>query len=168
MAKLDNKGFFLAETIVVVGIVATVLALFYSQISVLYSNYTRNAKYNTVESIHAVHNVKTYVSQNYNATLLTDLAASSMPLLDITNYAFDTSGYYSNLIGSLNVRKIYFSLYNINDLITNYATYDIDASFIDYLKTLKVKTEKANTYRLIIILNDGTYSNIYFPLSDLT
>jgi Tfp pilus assembly protein PilE len=53
MKKLGNKGFFLAETIVVVGIVATILALLYSQIAGFYSNYERSSKYNTVESVHA-------------------------------------------------------------------------------------------------------------------
>jgi len=168
MIKLNNKGFFLVETIAIVSIVAIVLVSLYSQISILYSNYIRNANYNTVESIHAVRNVKKYIEQNYTATLVSDLAASASPLLDIKSYAFDATGYYAALIADSNIKSIYFSAYDINALLTNYASYNINASFLDYLKTLKVSDSKADTYRIIIILNNGNYSNIYLSVADLT
>lgn len=162
MIKLNNKGFFLVETIVVVGIVATVLVLFYSQISVFYHNYERNAKYSTVESVHAARNIRIYIEQNYTATLISDLQASSTPLYDITNYGFDATGYYANLVSSLNIDYIYFTPYNINNAIINYANYNVNANFIDFLKTLRVSDDKADTYRIIIVLNNGNYSATLF------
>jgi Tfp pilus assembly protein PilE len=168
LIKLNKKGFFLIETIAIISVVAIVLVSLYSQISILYNNYIRNANYNTVESIHAVRNVKTYIEQHYTPSLISDLGSSTSPLLDIKNYGFDTTGYYNALITDLNIKNIYFSSYNINSLLTDYASYNIDASFLDYLKTLKVSDAKPDTYRIIIILNNGNYSNIYFSTAGLS
>jgi len=164
MTKLSNKGFFLAETIVVVGIVATVLVVFYSQISTFYNNYERNAKYNTVESIHAVRNVGIYIKQSDTVSFLNNFTASGTLLYDITNYSFDSTGYYANLVDSLNVKAIYFTPYNINDVITNYASYNVNASFVDFLRTQRVKDTKDNTYRVIVILNNGNYASTLIEL----
>lgn len=164
MTKLDNKGFFLAETIVVIGIVATVLVVFYSQISTFYNNYERNAKYNTVESIHAAHNIEIYIKQSNTATFLNSFVSANTPLYDITNYTFDATGYYSTLVSDLDIKTIYFTPYNINDVITNYANYDVNASFLDFLKTQHVSDDKTNTYRVIVIMNNGNYSSTLIEL----
>lgn len=161
MKNLNTKGFFMIETIAVIGIAATILVILYSQINLLFSNYERNAKYNTVESIYAVCNIKTYIDENYMEDLLTDLTASG-PMLDITDYYFDSDDYYDSLVTDLNIRKVYFTPYNINNVITNYADYDINASFLNYLKTIKVSDDKTDTYRIIVILNSDEYASVYF------
>lgn len=161
MIKLNSKGFFLAETIVVIGIVAAVLVLFYSQISSFYRNYERRANYNTVEAVHAGQNIKTYMQQNYADTLLSDLYVSDSPLLDITSYSFDTTGYYNALVSTLNAKKIYFAQYNINNVIDNYATYNINASLLKFLQTLRVKDDVEDIYRIIVLLNNGDYANTF-------
>lgn len=170
MIKLNTKGFFLAETIVVIGIVAAVLILFYSQISVFYRNYERRSNYNTVEALHASHNIKIYMKQNYVESLLTDLYVSDSPLLDITNYNFDISGYYSGLVNDLKIKKVYFSPYNINEAIDNYMDYNIDAGLLKYLQTLRVNNTVEDTYRIIILLDNGAYANtlINYEMTTLT
>jgi Tfp pilus assembly protein PilE len=159
MIKMSNKGFFLAETIVAVAIVATVLVIFYTQISSLYRNYERNAKYNTVEALHAARNISTYIDQNYTDKPIGNLITTDTPLIDITSYDFDTTGYYDSLISNLNIKNVYFSSYNINNLITNYTSYNIGASFLDFLRTLRVINDKTNTYRVIVQLNNGEYAS---------
>jgi Tfp pilus assembly protein PilE len=159
MTNLNNKGFFLAETIVAVAIVATVLVIFYTQISTLYRNYERNAKYNTVEALHAARNISTYIDQNYTDKPIGNLITTDTPLIDITTYDFDTTGYYDSLISNLNIKSVYFSSYNINDLITNYTVYNIGASFLDFLRTLRIINDKTNTYRVIVQLNNGEYAS---------
>ncbi len=159
MIKLNNKAFFLAETIVVVGVVATVLILFYSQISSFYTNYERNSKYQTVESIHAARAIKEYLTQ-YGSSAAS-LVNDSTPILNITTYNFDAINYYSTLVSNLNIKNVYLSLYNINSVITNYSTYNFSPTFIDFLKTQRVNDTKANTYRIIVILNNGEYATAY-------
>lgn len=161
MKKLNTKGFFMIETIVVIAIAATILVILYSQINVLFKNYERNAKYNTVESIYAVRNIKTYIDENYTEDLLTDLTTSG-PIFDITAYDFDVNGYYDSLVTHSNIKKVYFTPYNINDVIASYADYDINAAFLNYLKTIKVSDEKADTYRIIVILNSDEYTSVLF------
>jgi Tfp pilus assembly protein PilE len=159
MIKMNNKGFFLAETIVAVTIVAAVLVIFYTQISVLYRNYERNGKYYTVEALHAARNISTYIDQNYTDKPIGNSITSANPIIDITNYSFDTTGYYISLVNNLNIKKVFFSSYNINDVITNYTNYNINASFLDFLRTLKVISDKTNTYRVIVELNNGEYAS---------
>jgi Tfp pilus assembly protein PilE len=159
MIKVNNKGFFLAETIVSIAIVAAVLVIFYTQISVLYHNYERNGKYNTVEALHAARNISTYIDQNYTDKPIGNSITSANPIIDITNYAFDATGYYNSLVSNLNIKKVFFSSYNINDVITNYTTYNINAAFLDFIRTLKVINDKANTYRVIVQLNNGEYAS---------
>lgn len=166
MVKFNNKGFFLAETIVITGIVAGFLAIFYFQISNLYNNYERNARYNTVESIHAANAVKLYAERMGTDSLLSSLTSSGQPLYDFTNYSFDGSGYFEALVSNLNIDTVYITQYNINDLVTNYTSYNIDAQFLDYLKTQKVSDNKANTYRIIVILGNHNYSSVLFSTED--
>lgn len=159
MTKFNNKGFFLTETIVVIGIVATVLVFLYGQISFFYQNYERNAKYNTVEAIHAVRNIKKFIVENdYTTSLVTSLGTNTM--IDITNYSFDATGFYPALITAIDADKVYFMSYTgPSELILNHN--DLDASFLDYLKTLNSGT-KPDNYRIIIKLNNGNYASLYY------
>ena len=43
--KKNNKGFFLAETIVVIALVTTVMAFVYPNVTKLYENYKNRANY---------------------------------------------------------------------------------------------------------------------------
>ena len=43
--KKNNKGFFLAETIVVIALVTTVMAFVYPNVTKLYDNYVNRTKY---------------------------------------------------------------------------------------------------------------------------
>lgn len=160
MKKLQNKAFFLAETIAVVAVVALVLAFIYPQISGLLKGYERTSSYNTVESVHAVNNIKIYINQNDDGSVITDLLASPNPLYDITSYNFDATGYYASLITNLDINKVYLTRYNVDSIITNYASYNIDAKLLDFLKTLKVNDVRNDTYRLIVVLNNGDYVSI--------
>lgn len=157
--KINKKGFFLIETIAVLGITTVVLVTMYSQISNSYQNYSRNATYNTVESVHATRTLKSYIERVGKGPVIASLQASGAPIFDITNYTFDATTYYATLIANLNIKKIYISNYDINSVVTNYVTYNIDAKFLDFLRTQKVIDSK-NIYRIIIILNNGQYSSI--------
>jgi hypothetical protein len=105
---------------------------------------------------------------NYTPDLVSDLTATGTDLLDITTYDFDGTDYYDDLISNLNVKTVFFSNYNINNLITNYTLSNIDAAFLDYLKTLEVIGSKTNTYRIIVIMKNGSYANTYFSTDDIT
>lgn len=155
----NKKGFFLIETIAVLGITTVVLVTLYAQISNSYQNYEKNATYNTVESIHAVHTLKSYMEKAGKGPVIASLQASGNPILDITSYTFDATTYYGTLLSNLNVKKVYISNYDVSSVVTNYATYNIDAKFLDFLRTLKVVDTK-NVYRIIIVLYNEEYSSV--------
>lgn len=160
MAKFNNKGFFLVETIVITGVITAFLVIFYFQISNLYHNYERNAKFNSVDAIHAAYGVKTYLDQTDTSNLISAFNSSGQLIYEITRFTFDTTEYYPSLLNYYKIEKIYISQYNINDVVTNYALYDIDAEFLDYIRTLKVNDSKDNTYRIIIILKNSDYGSV--------
>ena len=137
MNKLNNKGFFLVETLVVIGITILILTIFYKQINTLYHKYEQNFDYNTVQSIHAVNNIILYIEQEVDIVndLLPELGTN--PYLDLSNYSFSTPTYYAALKNKLDIKKIYFTRYNINNFIDSAVTYGFDAAFINYLQTLK-------------------------------
>lgn len=164
MPKTNNKGFFLIETIVVVLIILVVLIAMYRQLVTIYNNYQNTASYNSIASIHAASNVKRYLEQNSMETLVANLGNNQY--LDITNYDLGYSAYYTNLKTYSNIKKIYFTRFNINVMVNNLNSYGFDATFEKYLKTLKLASNSPypGRYRIIVILNDNTYGNIDFTI----
>ena len=70
----NNRGFLLAESLVVSTFVLTVLILLYIQFSNLTTNYKNSYNYNNVESIYDLSSVSNYLlNKNYNlSNQLTD------------------------------------------------------------------------------------------------
>lgn len=157
MKKINNQGFFLIETIAIVGIVITILVTLYSQISITQKNYQLNSKYNTSETIHAAKTIQEYFNQEGITSLISDL--STNPILDITSYEFDTTGYYEQLLDDLDINKIYFSVYDISPVINNYVTYNIDAGMLRFLRSLRV-SDTSSSYRIIMSFSNGEYSSL--------
>ncbi len=157
MKKLNNQGFFLIETIAIVGIVITILVMLYSQIATTQKNYQLNSKYNTSETIHAAKTIQEYLNQEGITSLVSDL--STNPILDITSYEFDSTGYYGQLLSDLGINKIYFSVYDVSPIINYYGTYNIDLGMLRFLKSLRVIDTSSN-YRIIMSFSNGEYSSL--------
>ncbi|MDD3048451.1 MAG: glycine-rich protein [Bacilli bacterium] len=169
MRKIDNKGFFLAETIVVVTIVATVLVLFYSQISKIYHNYENNSSYNTSTALHSANNIKKFLVQEDLATAVSALTAvAPASIVDITNYTFTNADYFTGLKTSTNVRKIYFAKFQLNNLINGIEASTLDAATFDFIKTLKTINNPVatNKYYLIVSFTDGTFASLVIDTND--
>lgn len=160
MWKLNKKGFLLAETLVVVGIATAILVVFYEQISNSYHTYQKNAYYDSIQAIHAANNIKKIIIEDGVANFVSALGSND--IIDITNHTYTDAAYVSSLIATSNIKNIYFSKYNLNDVLSDISAFPFDALFIDYLKTLSISsTIGANSfYRIIIILNDNSYSSI--------
>ena len=61
MKKLSNKGFMLTETLIVATMLITVLLVMYLQFKVVMRSYNNSFKYNTVNNLHSLYNVKQYI-----------------------------------------------------------------------------------------------------------
>lgn len=166
--KKNNKGFFLAETIVVIALVTTVMAFVYPNVSKLNENYKNRTKYyDQTEDLYALKAIydamehtesgKTYTenSEVYNLNkfdeYITDIYT---PDSRGTKKIVDDDG---NFI-KLNITRDAVKINGLKNLYI--ASYMADLSddnynFNKYLKRLKKTTNDPSAYRLIGIFEDG-------------
>ncbi len=170
MKKMNNKGIFLIETLIVTTISIAVLTLFYRQIATFYQRYEDNYYYDRVQGVHAANNIKTLIFQEGIEGLIEELDDNL--IIDITDYEFNQNvsrqDFYQFLKDYSNIDKIYFTPFNINELINNINPYNFDYLFINYLKTLAtISIEEENVYRLILVFNNDTFASVLIEDSGL-
>ena len=66
MKKEDKNGFFLSETMVVIAVVSVVLLGVFKIFSHVYTNYKQEERYNTINAINALSNIKKYFDLAFN------------------------------------------------------------------------------------------------------
>lgn len=144
--KKNNRGFFLAETIVVIALVTTVMAFVYPNVTSLYDNYkNRTNYYDQTEDLYLLRAIYDKLESKDKLNELTDDGCkvfNSGDKSEITEYR---------------------SKYNIDRLyITGYMTEvsDGDYNFNKYLKRLKKTTYDKVSYRLIAKFKSGKYASI--------
>lgn len=166
--KKNNKGFFLAETIVVIALVTTIMAFVYPNVSKLNENYKNRTKYYdqtedlyTLEAVYDSMRATNYPQTNYmESNVKTDLNVFDFYVTDqnIPN----SRG--TKKIGLTNIENIgLFGANGINGLYELYiASYMENLSdpnhnynFNKYLKRLKKTTNDPSAYRLIGVFNEN-------------
>lgn len=159
--KKNNKGFFLAETIVMIALVTTVIAFLYPNVSKLYENYNNRIKYHDqTEDLYFLRAVYGYLTARGGKIVLND-----DELVDITaqvNGIFDGENGLIKLFvtGYMETPKI-----DIND----YSGEDFEPSDLNkYLHRLKKTNYEPNAYRLIGIFENNRYASIKIAGIDVT
>lgn len=146
--KKNNKGFFLAETIVVIALVTTIMAFVYPNVTKLYENYKNRANYyDQTEDLYALKAVyeanKGIIDKKTEGTSIdcseNELGGKYISVLDEISL--------SNKPTILD--KLYISSYMSNLSSDNY-------NFNKYLKRIKKTTYDSVSYRLIGIFNIGS------------
>lgn len=144
--KKNNKGFFLAETIVVIALVTTVMAFVYPNVTNLYDNYKNRTKYyDQTEDLYLLRAIYDELNSNDELNKLTNDGCKEFndgDKKEITKYK---------------------NIYNIDNLyITGYMTEvsDTNYNFNKYLKRLKKTTYDKVSYRLIVKFRNGRYASI--------
>lgn len=169
--KKNNKGFFLAETIVVIALVTTVMAFVYPNVSKLNENYNNRTKYyDQTEDLYALKAIydamehtdsgKTY-TENSEVYNLNKFDVHITDCNDVDNKCtHDSRGTETlNLTEITDIES--FGATGINGLKNLYvASYMADLSddnynFNKYLKRLKKTTNDPSAYRLIGIFEHG-------------
>ena len=138
--KNKNMGFFLAETIVMIALVTSVMAFVFPNISKLYINFENKVKYyDQPEDIY-------YLMAYYQANSL--------------NINKRTIGNMKQEIGEKKFKKLEEIVKDTNktiyiaDYMGNYNS-ENDFNFNRYLKRLKKTTSDYSSYRIIGIFNDN-------------
>jgi type II secretory pathway pseudopilin PulG len=179
--KKNNKGFFLAETIVVIALVTTVMAFVYPNVSKLNENYNNRTKYyDQTEDLYALKAIydamehtdsgKTYTyTENSEVYNLNKFDVHITDCNDVDNKCTpDSRG--TKTFGLTKITDIgSFGATGINGLDKLYiASYmanlsDSNYNFNKYLKRLRKSTNDPSAYRLIGIFkenNETRYASI--------
>jgi len=161
-----NKGFVLAETLVVTTFVAGVLIFLFIQFTSLSKNYEQSYKYNTVEGLYALRNIRDYILDDNNTLLsITEKIDGSnytgKEYLEITECSdFSEKEYCLKLFELYNINRIYVSLNKFNKTVFK----EFDEEFKTFINL--IKSDGSEKYRLIVEFNDSTFATIRFGEND--
>ena len=162
MKKMNNKGFMLAETLIVATFSMTVLVLLFVYFKDLVTTYNANYRYNTVEGIYNADTIKKYLIQNNRLSYLNTQANNGAYVILTTSNAPGDTTAYNNLINAIDAKTILYTNSNLTSLrnkIENSNPSDISNGMKEFIGKLDDVDHK---HRLIIEYNNGDFATITF------
>lgn len=163
MKKFNNRGFMLTELLVTSTLVCTVLIFLYAQFFSVKKSYENSFKYNTVNGLYALSNVRDFLVDNDIYILKQNLLLNDyVDLTDESNnrIVLNDSEYFNTLITKLNIKNIIFTKENLTDLISNLNsmpdTFEDMKKFIRYIDYNKT----GSLYRIIVEYADNTFATL--------
>ena len=162
MKKNNKKGFILAETIAVSTIVLAALVIIYTQFISINNSYYRSFKYNTVDDLYAVNNLKNYVEADGVENLIQYIDNSEYTYADITACSTDyfvEYMYCETLLKSLNIKTAIFTKEDVQPL-QNYLKGNNIFSENMYSFIKSIHSDNSNSYRLIVEFKDDTFATL--------
>lgn len=148
--KKNNKGFFLAETIVVIALVTTVMAFVYPNVTKLYENYKNRANYydqtEDLYALKAVYEANKGIINNKTEGKSDGCSKEEEGGRNISGLEEITN---TNIKKPNILIELYISSYMSNLSSGNY-------NFNKYLKRLKKTNYDSAAYRLIGVFVEGT------------
>lgn len=168
MKKLDSKGFLLTELLVTATLVSTVLIFLYTQFYTIKRSYDTSFKYNTVNGLYALSNVRSFLEENDIYILTQGLNTTSYVDLKNDNLYTANTTYFNELMTGLNIKYLIFTNQNIDNLINqinNGTALNSDTNEYEDLKKFIKRIDfdnkdTNNNYRIIAEFNDNTFASI--------
>lgn len=168
MKKLDSKGFLLTELLVTATLVSTVLIFLYTQFYTIKRSYDTSFKYNTVNGLYALSNVRSFLEENDIYILTQGLNTTSYVDLKNDNLQTANTTYFNELMTGLNIKYLIFTNQNIDNLINqinNGTALNSDTNEYEDLKKFIKRIDfdnkdTNNNYRIIAEFNDNTFASI--------
>lgn len=156
MKKKSNKGFMLAETLIVTSFVAGILIFLFIQFTNLNENYEDSYSYNSVDGLYALRNIKNYI-KNDSSAYQSLSQINSTTYIDMSDCAnvFERE-YCERLLELVDIKKIY--------IVENYFDTDLFSNADEDFKKFigMIDSEGNEKYRLLAEFNDSTYATIRF------
>ena len=147
----------LAETLIVTTFVSGILIFLFIQFNNLSSAYNESYKYNTVEGLYSLRNIRDYVYNEPDIYYEIDDVVDFNEILDITDCE-------KNRAFELEYCKLLFELEDIKTLIVATNSFNLEnfENRDEELKMFvgKIKPTGDEKYRLIAEFNDGTFATI--------
>lgn len=144
--KKNNKGFFLAETIVVIALVTTVMAFVFPNVTKLYENYKNRANY--YDQTEDLYVLRAY-SELYSNQIQKDTKGTCDGNTEVGVKVLDDLKPISTSNDFGNLKNLYITSYMSSPSSSNY-------NFNRYLKRIKKTTYDSASYRLIGVFEDGS------------
>jgi len=150
LKKKNNKGFFLAETIVVVALITIVMAFVYPNVAKLYDNYSKRANYyDQIQDLYTLKAIRSKLIDNQLKLIIESSALkSSSDAIQPMNH--------SNMG---DIKALYLTRYITTAKTENLPIGDLykdDYDFNKYLTRLRKTTFDNKAYRLIgVFQKDG-------------
>ena len=153
MRKINDKGFMLAETLIVTTFVAGVLIFLFIQFSKLSNSYNNYYNYNSTEKLYALEDIKNYIQNDSNVSSIPGLIEDT-GYVEITNCEiFSDRDYCLKLFELENVNKIYI----IHNSIFNSKLDMEDKDVLTFFKSIK---NDNSIYKTICNFKDGSYASL--------
>ena len=155
--KKNNKGFMLAETLLVTVFVAGVLIYLFLQFSNLNNNYNDSYRYNSVEELYALEDIVDFIQNDEFAINYIYGNTSYLHYIDISNCSlFTDTATCRKLLKLANVNEIFITT---NTIPKTYITdYSVGLNkFID-----KVTPGETEPYRIVASFKNGNYATLRF------
>ena len=156
MNKKSNKGFLLAESLIVTTFVLTVLIYLFAQFKNLMIEYKNNYRYNTVENIYNLGSLGKYIDNHDEVNL-------SRGIIYINEQNLEQSdNIFISMASEMGIEYIIFDDSDIEKVKNNINGYNQDIvkqdmiDFIEKVKTIKIE----NKGRLIAKFTNGNFATI--------
>lgn len=152
--KKNDRGFMLIETLLVGLFVASTLIYLYIQFSNLSRSYSDSFKYNTVEGLYALRDIREYLVLNQDSI--------ENEIFD-NNYTLDPCSilpdeeYCRALIEKENIDTI---IITYNEVANSNIPGDIDQNLLDFIN--RIEPVGQEEYRIIASFNNKTYATLRF------
>ena len=145
----NNKGYMLAETLIVTTFVAGVLIFLFMQFSKLSASYGDYYTYNTTEGLYALEDIKDYIESDSNMYNKIKNNITFNNYINITNCDYFTNKEYCNKLLELeNISEIYV-------MANNTKVKTVSNTIDNFLG--KINSEGNETYRIVAKFNDGKF-----------
>lgn len=105
--KKNNKGFMLAETIIVTVIVATIMVSLYVAFNKVYSAYTLKNKYTDIDLLYAANAVQDYLIDNLTLNNIVIGLTSEYQLVDLKDTDTLNDTYCTNIFTNYHIEHMY-------------------------------------------------------------
>lgn len=161
MKKSNKKGFVLAETIAVSTVVMTSLVIIYTQFVSINNSYNRSFKYNNVNNLYLVENVRNYITDGNLNKLVNALEESNSSYIDITscpNNYFLEYIYCQTLFNYAGIKTILFTKEDLTDLKNNLTNTNFNETMKEFIT--RISTSDEDNYRLIVEFTDDTFATL--------
>lgn len=183
MKKNNEKGFLLAEAIVVGVFVLSLFVFLFVNVVPLVGKYEGYENYDTVDGIYNANMVRAMIMEDDNMNKILKLGTEKYKVYTAENLCNNLvkKNYCTVLLGKnyLNVKKVYVTWYRLKDSTGAGTgikseindTIEFDRATRDYIDSLDTFAQPSgDTYkkyhRLIIQYNDDSFANIEVKVSE--